>query len=293
MKHALRSLFVLFVLLLSIGLVANDAEARRLGGGSSSGMSRSGPVMNKQAVPPKPVTPAQNSAPPAQPLPAPAPARSPWMGMLGGLALGAGIGALLGHFGMGGMGGGFGGILTLLLIGGAVFFLVRMFMGRREPAPQPLQYAGSPYNVAAAPTTTYEAVAAGAPLLVSGSVPSGFDVEAFVRQAKLNFVRLQAANDAGNMEDIRAFATPEMYAEIQLEYQERGRSTQQTDVVQLNAELLDLTEEATRQVASVRFSGSIREAVNAAPEPFDEVWHLVRTREGGQGWMIAGIQQYA
>lgn len=293
MKLALPSLTVLLVLSLSLGLAMNDAQAKRLGGGSSSGMSRSGPVMNKQAVAPKPVTPAQSAAPPAQPLPAPAP-RSPWMGMLGGLALGAGIGALLGHFGMGGMGGGMGGIFTLLLIGGAVFFLVRMFMRRNEQAAQPLQYAGTTYN-AGAPTTTYEAIPAGASAtqLTSGSVPAGFDVEGFVRQAKLNFVRLQAANDAGNMEDIRAFTTPEMYAEIQLEYQERNKSAQQTDVVQLNAELLDISEEATRQLASVRFSGSIRESVNAPPEPFDEVWHLVRAREGNQGWVIAGIQQYA
>lgn len=292
-----RVLIALFVLLLSVGFTVNNAEAKRLGGGTSSGMNRSGNVMNRQAVPPKPVTPAQNAAPAAPTPVAPAaPARSPWMGMLGGLALGAGIGALLGHFGMGGLGGGLGSILTMLLVAGAVVFLVRMFMRRNAPvAQQPMQYAGATYeNLAGpAPAAPQIATVGGMPALTSGNVPAGFDVEGFVRQAKLNFVRLQAANDSGNMEDIRAFTTPEMFAEIQLQFQERGRAAQQTDVVQLDAELLDLSDEATRQIASVRFSGSIRETPNAAPESFDEVWHLARSRDGGQGWVIAGIQQYA
>ena len=297
MKRVLRASIAVFVLLLSLGFTVHDAEAKRLGGGTSSGINRSGNVMNRQAVPPKPAAPAQNAAPTAPTPPAPvAPPRSPWMGMLGGLALGAGIGALLGHFGLGGLGGGFGGILSLLLIGVVVVFLVRMLMRRNAPTAQPMQYAGAGYGAPTPDPTLPAPVGAasgGAALLASGSVPDGFDVDGFVRQAKLNFVRLQAANDSGNMEDIRAFTTPEMYAEIQLQFQERGRANQQTDVVQLNAELLDLSEEATRQLASVRFSGSIRETPNAAPEAFDEVWHLVRSRDGNQGWVIGGIQQYA
>jgi len=291
MKHVLVALFAL---LMSVGFTLNEAEAARLGGGRSSGISRSGSVMNRQAVPPKPAAPAQSASPSAPVPPAAAPARSPWMGMLGGLALGAGIGALLGHFGMGGLGGGFGNILMLLLIGGAAFFLIRMFMRRNAPAAQPMQYAGSTYNAIPEPASAASLPAGSTPTaLLSGSVPAGFDVEGFVRQAKLNFVRLQAANDAGNMEDIRAFTTPEMYAEIQLEYQERGKAGQQTDVVQLNAELLDLASEGARQIASVRFSGSIREAANTAPEAFDEVWHLSKAADGSQGWVVAGIQQYA
>ena len=214
--------------------------------------------------------------------------------MLGGLALGAGIGALLGHFGMGGLGEGMGGILSMLLIGGALFFLLRLLMRRNAPAAPAMQYAGNSYDVTPVQGgQLYEAQPSSSalPAVLSGSVPAGFDVDGFVRQAKLNFVRLQAANDAGNMDDIRAFTTPEMYAEIQLEYQERGKAAQQTEVVQLHAELLDLASEATRQIASVRFSGSIREAVNAPAEPFDEVWHLSKTADSG--WLIAGIQQYA
>lgn len=285
-----RIFLTLFTTLLIFGLTFHEAEAKRLGGGMSSGISRSGSVMNRQAVPPKPAAPVVAPTPTPAPAAAPvAPARSPWMGMLGGLALGAGIGALLGHFGLGGLGGGFGGILMALLAAAAVAFLIRMFMNRNQA--QPLQYAGAGPGGQA----PFEPMAVGsaAAAATTGSIPAGFDVDGFLRQAKLNFVRLQAANDAGNMEDIRAFTTPEMFAEIQIEYQERSRAAQQTDVLQLNAELLDLSTEGARQIASVRFNGSIRESVNAAPEAFDEVWHLTKPADGSQGWVIAGIQQYA
>ena len=282
-----RIFLTLFTAFLVFGLMAHEAEAKRLGGGSSSGMSRNGNVMNKQAVSPTPAASVAASTP--TPAPA-APTRSPWMGMLGGLALGAGIGALLGHFGLGD---GFGGILMALLVGAAVFFLIRMFMNRNQQL-QPLQYAGA----GPGGPMPFEPMMAGsgpvsAAIVTTGSIPAGFDAEGFVRQAKLNFVRLQAANDAGNMDDIRAFTTPEMFAEIQLEYQERGKVAQQTDVVQLNAELLDLAHEGRWQIASVRFNGSIRESASAVLEAFDEVWHLAKPESGSQGWVIAGIQQYA
>ena len=104
-------------------------------------------------------------------------------------------------------------------------------------------------------------------------------------------MRLQAANDQKNIEDIRNFTTPEMFAEIKLEIQERGDAPQQTDVVTLNAELLDVAEENKLYVASVRFHGAIRETEGAAPEAFDEVWHLAKPVDGSRGWAVAGIQQ--
>jgi predicted lipid-binding transport protein (Tim44 family) len=283
-----RLLIALFSLLLGLGLVHNDAEARRLGGGGSSGLSRGGNIMNRQALPPRPA-PTQGAAAATAPQgQAAAPARSPWMGMLGGLALGAGLGALLGHFGLGG---GMGGILMILLVAVVIMFVVRLLRSR-APGAQPLQYAsaapissGPPAFETMAQTQVTEAS--------TGTVPAGFDSDGFVRQAKLNFVRLQAANDAGNMDDIRAFTTPEMFAEIQLEYQERNRAAQQTDILQLDAQLLDVTNEANRQIASVRFHGSIREVAGAEPAAFDEVWHLARATDGSSGWVIAGIQQYA
>jgi predicted lipid-binding transport protein (Tim44 family) len=124
----------------------------------------------------------------------------------------------------------------------------------------------------------------------TGNIPAGFDVESFVRNAKVNFIRLQAANDAGNLDDIREFTTPEMFAEIKMEMADHVAGGQ-TDVVTINGEVLDVAEEASRYVVSVRFNGLIREAANAPAEPFDEIWHMVKPRDGSRGWVLAGIQQ--
>ena len=156
-----------------------------------------------------------------------------------------------------------------------------------------MQYAGAGapahFEPASAPLGGGAAAAAAAG---PANVPAGFDVDGFLRQAKVNFVRLQAANDAGNMDDIRQFTTPEMYAEIKLELGDRGGKAQSTDVMQVNASLLELVTEDTRYIASVRFSGQIREEADAAPEAFDEVWHLTKPVDGSSGWVIAGIQQF-
>ena len=279
-----RLLWTLFSAVLVLGLASQDTEARRLGGGGSFGMSRGGSVMNRQAIAPKP---AAASAAPATATQQPAPARSPLMGMLGGLALGAGIGALLSHFGLGG---GLGAMMLAILAAFAVIYLVRSVLRRNEA--QPLQYA-SAGPVAGVTPASDPLPAAPSGAATTGNIPAGFDVDGFLRQAKLNFVRLQAANDAGNMDDIRTFTTPEVYAEILLEYQERGRAAQQTDILQLDAELLDVSSEAARHIASVRFHGTLRESAGSPAEAFDEVWHLARPADGSLGWVVAGIQQYA
>ena len=139
----------------------------------------------------------------------------------------------------------------------------------------------------AAPFGTAAAPIAPAP----SRVPEGFDSDAFLRVAKLNFVRLQADNDAANIDDIREFVSPELYAEIKMQMDERGNAPQQTDVVTLNAELLDVTTEANRHIASVHFSGMIRETTGGAAEPFNEVWNLSKPVDDSKGWIIAGIQQ--
>ena len=104
------------------------------------------------------------------------------------------------------------------------------------------------------------------------------------------FIRLQAANDVGDLNDLRAFTTPEMFASIKLDLQDRGNATQRTDVVRVDAEVLDLAREAERQIVSVRFHGLINEDSAPVAVPFDEVWHLVKPADGSREWAIAGIQ---
>ena len=275
MKKILMALFLSFV---ALGLSVGDAEARRLGGGRSVGMQR-------QAVTPPPARPAQQAAPGA-PAGAPAAAAAPrnsWLGPIAGLAAGIGLAALFSHLGLGE---GLANVVMIALLAMAALVVFRLLFRRHAPAAQPMQYAGGP---AQGGVMTPVAEAAGSS--ATTSVPADFDVPAFLRVAKLNFVRLQASNDARNLDDIREFTTPEMFAEIKLQMDERGAAAQQTDVVQLDAELIEAVTEGRQHVASVRFSGLIREEAGAAAAPFDEVWVLTKPAAGEGGWVIAGIQQ--
>jgi predicted lipid-binding transport protein (Tim44 family) len=123
------------------------------------------------------------------------------------------------------------------------------------------------------------------------TVPADFDVEGFLRNAKVYFVRLQAAWDAADLADIREFTTPEMFAEIKMDLSERGDAKNVTDVVKVDAQLLGIEEQGSVALASVRFTGTMREAEGAPAEPFDEVWNLVKPLKGKEGWLLGGIQQ--
>ncbi|KAF7961526.1 hypothetical protein AWV80_32385 [Cupriavidus sp. UYMU48A] len=104
-------------------------------------------------------------------------------------------------------------------------------------------------------------------------------------------MRLQAAWDAGNLDDIREFTTPEMFAEIKMDLSERGAEVNKTDVVTLEAQLLGIESSPSQHLASVRFSGMIRERAGEAAQPFGEVWNLAKPVSGTGGWLLAGIQQ--
>jgi predicted lipid-binding transport protein (Tim44 family) len=236
-------------------------------------------------------TQAAKPAPGATPVPAPQPSgMSRWMGPLAGLAAGLGIAALLSHFGLGE---GAANIVMIMLLVMAAIFVLRMIFARKQ-TPNHSQYANAG-NAQHAPNAAEfratETTGSSANATMDTAVPESFDTASLLRQAKITFVRLQAANDRGDMADIRNFTAPELFAEVQMQYEERGRSRQQTDVVQLDAELLDVSLEGDREIASVRFEGRIREVANTAPEDFNEVWHLTRPRDGAAGWIVAGIQQ--
>lgn len=277
MKRFLISLFAVF---LSVGFVAHEAEAKRMGGGKSFGMQRSAPA--KQDAAPAPQR-QQQSAAPAQT----APQKRSWMGPIAGLAAGLGLAALFSHLGLGEEMASF---LMLALLAMAAFMLFRFFMRRNAPQPA-LQYAGMP-NAGRAPAA-FDPLPS-APVAGSHAAqpfPPGFDAVAFAREAKLNFIRLQAAFDAGNLDDLRAFTAPEIFAELSMQIAERGAAAQATDVTHVDAEVLEAVDEADRHVVSVRFTGFVREADGEAAQPFDEVWHLTKPAAGPGGWVIAGIQQ--
>ena len=297
-----RMLLAVFMGLLSLSFTAGDVQAKRLGGGSTSGMKRQAPATPPaQQPPPQPAaTPGTTGA--AAAAPAVPPKRS-WMGPIAGLAAGLGIAALMSHLGMSE---GLGNILTIALLAIAVIWVVRFLLRRFGPATsrpalsaQGLQFAGMPpaaggtFGSGAAMSAASEASVASNASTPSGTLPAGFDAAAFERAAKMIFIRMQAANDAGDLEDLRQFATPEMFAAFRLDLQDRQGGQQQTDVVKLDAQVIDFADEAARQIVSVRFHGLIREEKDAPAAAFDEVWHLVKPTDGSREWAIAGIAQNA
>jgi predicted lipid-binding transport protein (Tim44 family) len=280
-KTFLISLFAVFV---SLSFAVPDAEARRMGGSKSFGMQRTAPT-KQQAAPTS--QPSQTAAAPAKPAgtAAAAPKRNSWMGPLAGLAAGLGLAALFSHLGMGEEMASF---LMLALLAMAAFMLFRFFMRRNAPAAA-MQYAGMPQD-RAPQTASFERAAPQAGSGLASAFPPGFDADAFAREGKLNFIRLQAAFDAGNLDDLRAFTTPEVFAEIRMQLAERGDAPQTTDVASIDAEVLEAVDEADQHLVSVRFTGLISEAGDAA-HPFAEIWHLAKPVSGRGGWVIAGIQQ--
>ena len=278
-----RFLMLLTIALTSLSLLAVNAEARRFGGGGSIGKQRMMSPQQTQRVPAAVPAPSAPNATPAT-----APAGNKWLGPLAGLAIGAGLGAM---FAGGGMGGGMGSILMMLLVAGVVMFLVSMF---RKPQ-SAMQYAGSgaPYGQPEPSQQPCAGGSAAAPLATAANIPADFPVEAFLRSAKTSFIRLQAANDRKDVDDIREYTTPEMFAEISMQLRERDNTPQKTDVLTINTELLEVVTENDYSIASVRMSGQLREN-NSTPENFDEVWHVQKNlRDDKSVWLLSGIQQIA
>lgn len=297
------SLLTAAVLALGLTLTTADAEAaKRLGAGKSAGMQRQMTTPDKAPTAAPAQAPAAASSAAKAPAAAAAPAAQPkrsWMGPIAGLAAGLGLAALASHFGFGEE------LASMLMIGlliMAVMVVVGIIMRRRAAAQQPalagagrMQYAASSPANAAPATRAHELSMPGstatADAPAGGSIPADFDVAGFVRNAKVHFIRLQAANDAGNLDDIREFTTPEMFAELKMNIAERGSAAQETDVVNIDADVIEVVEEAARYVVSVRFTGLIREDKDGPVESIDEIWHLAKPRESKGGWLLAGIQQ--
>lgn len=298
---------------LTLSVAPIEAEAKRLGGSRPAGMQRQ--------MPPKqqPTQPAQNqSTAPQQGTPAQQPANAAaagaagaaaqagkrsWMGPIAGLAAGLGLAALASHLGFGEELANFMMMALLAVVAVVVIgWLMRRFRGGQAAGPQlagatagagagsaPMARQAFQAPASAAPQASSGFSAEPAPAAVPAAVPAGFDAAGFERIAKMIFIRLQAANDAGQVDDLRKFTTPELFASLRLDLQERAGATQQTDVLELHAELIDTAQENGQWVATVRFTGLIREEAEAGAQPFDELWHLVRPLDDSREWAIAGI----
>jgi predicted lipid-binding transport protein (Tim44 family) len=291
---------------------ADFADAARMGGGRSFGMQRSitppaartppstsnsvtGPAANP-VMPAKPGATAAAPAAAAGAAAAAAPSRaSRWLGPIAGLAAGLGLAALFSHLGLSE---GLGSLLLIGLLAVGAIFLVRAFLARRGGVA--MQAAGAraePVRFEPARTPAIEPAwgapaALGATDAAAGRYPPGFDAAPFVDQAQQQFRRLQAAYDRGDRDFLADMTTPEMHAEIGRDLATRG-SSQPTDIVTLDAEILEVVREGDRYVATVRFHGTMREDGAHDAQPFEEAWNLVKPVDGSSGWLLAGIQQFS
>jgi len=285
----MKTLLTFLVALITVSfLTIPDAEAKRMGGGSSLGRQT---TMPRQAQPPA-AAPSQAAAQAGQRGAQPAAGgASRWLGPLAGLAAGGLLGALF-------FGGAFEGLAAMdwiligaLAIGG--FFLFRA-MRRRAPVPTPVTSAGrmAPDYGAMGGYPPAEPAAAPRAFARPDEAPVWFDGPAFAEGAKSHYIRLQAAWDQADWRDIRTYTTPQLFAELQQEHSRSATPGQFTEVVTLNAELLQVQRDGDQVLASVRFSGLIREEADSPAQPFDEVWHVQHAWATPEGdWLISGIQQ--
>ena len=122
------------------------------------------------------------------------------------------------------------------------------------------------------------------------SQPANPDVEDFLRVARLSFVKLQAAWDAADLRALAALTTEQLLAELQDQLSERGPGPNRTEVLSLDARLLGIEELQEAFVASVEFSGLIRERLDDGAAPFRELWLLANMKAADRGWRLARVQ---
>jgi predicted lipid-binding transport protein (Tim44 family) len=226
--------------------------------------------------------------------------------MLGGLAAGLGIAYLLSHFGLGEAAASFfTGLLIALAVGLLLLFILKRFMpsmsgaGRTSPAAAAnngmqrtaYEHGNARNEPGFVPVAASFGGAAAVVPEVAKSLPPGFDEYAFLDNAKHYFVKLQKAWDDGDLDSLREFATPEMFSNLTQDLNARAEASNQTDVVTLNAELLGVETGQDNYLASIQFTGMIREQAGAPAEPFTEIWNLSKPIHGSGGWVLAGIQQ--
>jgi predicted lipid-binding transport protein (Tim44 family) len=306
---------LLMALSLTLGGIS-DADAKRFGGGSSFGSrpSYSAPYQRSVTPPTRPANQQQQAATPNQAA-KPSWARNGLMGMLGGLALGGLLGSIF-------AGGGFHGInfMDILVFGGIAFLLYKLFAAKKAGTAQRPAYdrtaADHSYQDAASSYQPHQAahdqpagfdtdilfkkdkatgvyaqpVQQNAEFAVA-IIPKDFDRQAFLNGAKNAFANLQKAWDTRDLAEIRGLTTDKVFAEIQ-DQLKASKAENHTEILKLEAELLEVREVGSELEAVVLFDTIMREDGNAQAGQVREVWHFIKPKVSIQPkWYLDGIQQ--
>lgn len=313
-----KSISLLATLLISISLSLggiSDAEAKRFGGARSFGgkSSYSSPY-KRSATSPSRTASQQKAYTQNQNARQTMAKRGGLMGMLGGLALGGLLGALF-------FGGAFEGLnfMDFLLFGGIAFLLYKLFAAKagqvQQPAYQrsqttspynPREYDGSNQQTSDFDTdilfdkdkkglNNNEPLASydqhDADFSDPAVIPAGFDEQAFLSGAQIAYRNLQDAWDKKDLAEIRGLTTDKVFAEIQDQIK-ATEGNNKTEVLKLDAELLEVREIGNELEAVVLFDSIMREEMDVQAEQVREVWHFIKPKNSLQPkWYLDGIQQ--
>lgn len=264
----------LLIAFLSFGLLVNEASAKRFGAGRSFGIQRSQSALFSPKKVQKSSVLGQSTKNPSR-----------WGGLLSGLLIGGLLTSLF-------MGHGFAnGILSWLIVGAILFFVIGFFRKKMQPGFQSGQGQTNPFNQNPFNhfTQSFNSSSESSSGNNFAQYPEGFVPESFLREAKVTFNRLQAAYDQKNLQDLSEFTAPEVFAEIKMQLEERGNASNKTEVITLDAKLLDVSKQSNSLIASVHFTGSIKEDDEPISQ-LDEIWHFRQFPNSTQ-WVVGGIQQ--
>src|SRR5690625_3770938 len=316
-------LFALAVTTLMFIAISFDAQAQRFGGMRSFGRQSSNIMKQRQAVKP----PAAASSSRQQQGSSAASTRqqagaqnaaarsglSRFLGPIAGIAAGLGIAALLSSLGLSGA---FLELISSLVLILAVVFIARwLFRMLRGGAAQPLGATRGSTGTSSGYNNSYRQShpapgasdwsATPSSVTIDGQarevqdevqqdtswfIPQDFDVPVFLDNAKKQFAHIQSLWDQGDAEGLQQFLTDDLFKELQPSILANAQSqTNRTEIVLLNAELMGIEKLEDGYLASVRYSGMLREGGNPEATRFEEVWNLLKAE--GTGWLVAGIQQ--
>lgn len=312
-------------------LAAPFAEAARLGKGKSAGMQRSAPTRSyQQQAPARPVAPPAQAPAPVQAQPKSGPGIGTAVAAgAAGAAAGYMLGSAMSDKGgqqqapaaangnadpalaaqaqgqqpqkSSGMPWGTLALLGLVLAGGYMFF--RRKAGAARPAMAAPQAAGMPQNmggyqeparfdsipkIGSGLSGAQAGFGGGAISEAPARLPDGTETPHFLRQAKATFLHLQNLNSTESLEEVRKYMTPDLFNALR---EDIAANTEVADFPQLDCQLSEASMEGGRYIASVRFSGTVSEAVGASAEPFSEYWHYIKDDSTNGKWLVAGIQQ--
>ncbi len=122
------------------------------------------------------------------------------------------------------------------------------------------------------------------------NLPQGFDLNGFLNGARNHYRQIQEAWNNGDMETIREYVSPDLYAHLQKE-RTALQGDQHTEVMYVDAELVRADIAFGKAELSLRFNGRYRDNVERVEEKITDIWHLERDlNQANAPWLIIGIE---